>query len=122
MSKIYIATVVAIFITTSLATNLLVVGARGPVTPDLSSRMRAGSRRLSRRVKSFVDNWVAAMLSHRERQASAWALQYMSDRELKDIGIYRGRIGRVEGHAGQLSPVTARAAFSIAHPLEEGLQ
>lgn len=118
MSKVYAATVVAIFVTTSLATNLLVVGTRGPVAPGVPARMRSGSRRLNRRIKYFVDNWVAAMLSRRERQASAWALHYMSDRELKDIGVYRGKVGRDDGHAG----LTPRAAFSIVHPLEEGLQ
>jgi len=118
MSRIYAATVLAIFVTTSLATNLLVVGTRGPITLGLPARMRTGTRRLNRRVKYVVDNWVAAMLSRRERQASGWALHDMSDRELKDIGVYRGKIGREDADTGR----ARRAAFFIAHPLEEELQ
>src|SRR5262245_39640339 len=120
MSRVYAATVVAIFVTTSLATNLLVVGTRGPITLGFSARLRTSSRRLKRRMKHAVDGWVAATLARRERQASSWALQYMSDRELKDIGIYRGGVG--DGYVGQMSPACPRAAYSIAHPLEEGLQ
>jgi len=122
MSRVYAVTVVAIFITTSLATNLLVVGTRGPITSGFSARLRTNSRRLRRRMRRAVDGWVATTLARRERQASSWALQYMSDRELKDIGVYRGGPGCGDGYAGRISPACPRAAFSIAHPLEEGLQ
>ena len=122
MSRVYAATVVAIFISTSLATNLLVVGTRGPTTPGCAARRRTSSRRLRRRLRPAVDGWVAATLARRERQAWAWALQYMSDRELKDIGVYRGGVGCGDGYASHMSPASPRAAFSIAHPLEEGLQ
>lgn len=122
MTRIYAATVFAIFVTASLATNVLVVGARGPFAPGLSTRLRSASRRLGRRAKRVVDTWVAGMLSRRERQASAWALHYVSDRELRDIGLYRGRVCRGDGYAGHMSPADARAVFSMAYPLEEGMQ
>jgi uncharacterized protein YjiS (DUF1127 family) len=122
MTRIYAATVVAIFITTSLATNVLVVGARGPVAPGLSVRLRSILRRLNRRVRYLMDDWVAAMLSRRERQAVIWALPAMSDRELRDIGLYRVRLGRADGYAGHTAPADVRDVFSIAHPMEEGLQ
>jgi hypothetical protein len=122
MTRIYAATVVAIFITTSLATNVLVVGARGPVATGLPTRLRSRSRRLGRRVRRFVDSWVAAMIARREQQAAIWVIPAMSDRELKDIGLYRIRLGRAGGYAGRTSPAEARDVFSIAHPLEEGMQ
>jgi uncharacterized protein YjiS (DUF1127 family) len=109
MSRIYFATVVAAFVTTSLATNLLVVGTRGPVTSGLTTRLRSRSRsrRLSRRFGHFVNNQVAAMIARREQQATICALRHMSDRDLKDIGLYRGGrghfYGATDGDFGQLS-------------------
>jgi uncharacterized protein YjiS (DUF1127 family) len=126
MTRIYAATVVAIFITTSLATNVLVVGARGPVAPGLSTRLRSITRRLSRRVRYLMDGWVAAMLSRRERQAVTWAVTWalpaMSDRELRDIGLQRVRLGRGDGYAGHMCAADVRDVFSTAHPMEEGVQ
>jgi uncharacterized protein YjiS (DUF1127 family) len=129
MSKIYFATVVAIFVTTSLATNLLVVGTRGPATPGLCARLWSGSRRMGRRFKYSVDRWVAATLARRERQAASWALCYMTDRELKDIGLDRGGLGRGslgrdgldrdDGYAGRTPQPGTRMAFSVSHA-EEG--
>ena len=123
MTRIYAATVVGIFITTSLATNVLVVGARGPVAAGLSTRLRSTTRRLGRRAKRIVDAWVAAMLSRREQQASAWALLHVADRELRDIGLYRVSVSCGDLYAGaHISPADARTVFSIAYPLEEGVQ
>jgi len=95
MSRMYFATVVAVFVTTSLATNLLVVGTRGPVLPGPRGGLRGRTRRLRRRLKRAVDSWVAAVLAHRERQAAAYVVHHMSYRELKDIGLYPGSLGRV---------------------------
>ena len=122
MTRIYAATVVAIFITTSLATNVLVVGARGPVAAGLSTRLRSITRRLGRGAGYLVDSWVAAMLSRRERHAVTWAFPAMSDRELRDIGLQRVSLGRGDGYASHMWPADARDVFSIAHPLEEGVQ
>jgi uncharacterized protein YjiS (DUF1127 family) len=130
MTPIHAATAVAMFITTTLGANVLVVGARGPLTPRLSARLRSTTRRLGRRTKRFVDTWVAAMLSHSEQQASSWveswqqswSLPEMSDRDLRDIGLTRVRISRGDVYAGHMSPADARAVFSVAHPLEEGVQ
>jgi len=69
MSKAYLATVVAVFVTVSLATNLLVVTARGSAAPRLSARLRAGMNRLRRRLKHFIDERVAAMLARRAGRA-----------------------------------------------------
>jgi uncharacterized protein YjiS (DUF1127 family) len=121
MTRIYAATVVAIFVTTSLATNVLFVGTRGPASSNPSLRLRSASRRLNRRVRRLIDTWVAATIAHREQQAAAWALHHVSDRELRDIGLDRVRVGRGDGYAGHMSPADARDVFSIAHPLEEGM-
>ncbi len=94
MSKFYLATVAAVVVTTSLASNILVVGARGSVQPGFPKRMRSASRRWLRRFKHAVDAWVAAMIANRERQAAIYALHRLSDRELSDIGLDRNNIGQ----------------------------
>jgi len=55
--------------------------------------IRRGFARVLARVARLVNNGVAALIAHRERQASLFILRNLSDRELKDIGIYRGEIG-----------------------------
>jgi uncharacterized protein YjiS (DUF1127 family) len=92
MSKFYLATVAAVVVTTSLASNILVVGMGGSVRPDLSRRMRSGARRWFRRFKHVVDAWVADMIASRERQAAIYALDQLRDCKLRDIGLDRGGV------------------------------
>jgi uncharacterized protein YjiS (DUF1127 family) len=95
MSKSYFATIVAVFVTTSLATNLLMIGARGAGALGLPARLRFRPRRLSRRMRRFIDGCVGAMIAGRERQATRAVLRQLDDRELRDIGLYRDCVGNV---------------------------
>lgn len=63
------------------------------------SRYPPVTERYRTRVGSFlawlgglVDRMVAAAIARHERQAERVALRQFSDRELRDIGIYRGEI------------------------------
>jgi len=117
MNMVYTATVVAIFVTTSLATNLLVVGTRGPVTPGLPVRLRSSARRLGRRLRHFTNTRVAAMIQRRERLAARSLLCRMTDRELKDMGFYRGTVGLGDSYVARV--VGERVAYSVSHAEEE---
>ena len=97
MSKFYLATVAAVIVSTSLASNVLLVGTRGAEHPGLAVR------RWLRRFRRAIDAWVAAMIARRERQATLSALHRMSDRALTDIGLCRGRIGDFDRRAEQRS-------------------
>lgn len=44
------------------------------------------------RMRRQLINWLAAALACRERRAALFALRQWDDRELKDIGLYRGQI------------------------------
>jgi len=92
MNDLYLATIVAVVVTISIASHLFVAGTRGSATPGLLAALRSQGARIADRVKRAFDNWVAAMLARRERQAAMSALNRCSDRELKDIGLYRGDI------------------------------
>ena len=43
-------------------------------------------------LKQLINSWVAAIIAHRERQVAMVTLSYLSDRELKDMGLCRGHI------------------------------
>lgn len=116
MSRMYFATVVAVFVTTSLATNLLSAGTRGPVLPGMIARLRCRSQRLGRRLKRAIDTWVASMLARRERQAAVCAMHHLGDRDLKDIGLYRGSLGHVARPGGR------RAALPVPPPRDRRLR
>lgn len=45
------------------------------------------------RLSRLVNRVIAAAIAHRERQANLVVLRRFSDRDLKDIGIYRCEIG-----------------------------
>jgi hypothetical protein len=94
MSRTYFATVIAVFVTTSLATNLLLIGARGPVALGIPARLRF-RRRLSRRIRRFLDTGVDAMIARQERRATEIALRHLDDRALQDIGLYRDNAGNI---------------------------
>jgi hypothetical protein len=98
MSKFYLATVAAVAVTASLASNILVVGPHGPAHPGLSARARMLARRWLRRFKHLVDTWVAAMIARRERQAALYPVHSMIDGELGDIGLSRASIDQIEGY------------------------
>jgi uncharacterized protein YjiS (DUF1127 family) len=115
MRAIHLATIVAAFASTSLASRLLAIRLLGPSAAG--SDLAARSRRIASRLKSFVDGRIAAMLAHRERQAAMFSLRRMSDRELKDIGLHRGlvdEVGRRPGmearHGGGGRPTSADVA------------
>lgn len=50
------------------------------------------------KIRRALNACVAAHLAFHERRSTAWALRRMSERELKDIGVYRGQS---LGHPGE---------------------
>lgn len=92
MSKFHLATIIAIVITTSIASHLLAVGMSRSTRPDFLTGLRSGMRRLGRRFRNGFDDRIAAMLARRERQAAVFSLHHPNDRELKDIGPHRNYI------------------------------
>jgi len=103
MSGFYLATLVVVVVTTSLASNLLATATLGPARTDALVRLRLGLRRSPRHLKRLVDAWVAGMLARRERQAAICALHQMDDRALRDIGLWRGRIDAALGGSQRAS-------------------
>ena len=58
-----------------------------------TSYVREMVRSIGRWLFSLVNGWVAAIIAHREYQASLAVLRSLSDRELRDMGIQRDQIG-----------------------------
>jgi uncharacterized protein YjiS (DUF1127 family) len=55
--------------------------------------IRRGAAVFLARFGRLINRWIAAVIAHRERQAAFFALRDLSDRDLRDIGIYRNDIG-----------------------------
>jgi uncharacterized protein YjiS (DUF1127 family) len=60
-----------------------------PHAPAIRRGFELRLARLGRR----IDRWVAAWVVGRARQVALWELARLSDRELKDIGLYRCQLG-----------------------------
>jgi uncharacterized protein YjiS (DUF1127 family) len=63
---------------------------------DFSTAPAATRRMVRVLVREFarlIKNSIAAVIAQRERQATLTILRKLSDRELKDIGLYRNEIG-----------------------------
>lgn len=72
MNRFYWATVIAVFVTVYLATDLMLAGMSGGAASSLAVRARL--RRLGRRLKHAADLGVAAMLARRERHVTLYTL------------------------------------------------
>jgi len=73
MSSFYLATVVAVVITVSIASHLLVTRALGPTAPGLLAGIGLRIARLVGAAGNLFNDWVAAMLARRERQVISHA-------------------------------------------------
>ena len=91
MKQLYLTTAAAIVVTTSLASNLLWAKTSGPGADGVRIRLRSAFGGL----RELVDVSVAAAIARCERQAAVFKLDDLSDRDLRDIGLYRDRLGLV---------------------------
>jgi uncharacterized protein YjiS (DUF1127 family) len=92
MKRVYLATVIAVIIASSIAYQLLTAGSVGSATPGLLVSLRSGMRATLNRLKRLIAYRIAAALARRQRRAAISELRHMTDRELMDIGVYRGDI------------------------------
>jgi uncharacterized protein YjiS (DUF1127 family) len=114
MTRVYFATIIAILITTSIASHVLAVGALGPSAPGFLAGLRSAACGVFSGLGSFVGDCIAAMRAHRERREAIAALRALSDRELKDIGLYRSSIGPALFECEWQARVSDRASASHA--------
>jgi uncharacterized protein YjiS (DUF1127 family) len=82
-----------------------------PIAPQRSAR------NFARGIVGLVNNFVAAVIAQRERQANLTILRTLSDRELRDMGLARSQIagGLVEAakeRAGLQRLLTERTPFN----------
>jgi hypothetical protein len=74
MNRFYYATVIAVFVTVYIGTDLLLAAVSGRPASSFSARLAVRLRRLGRRLKHAVDLGVAATLARRERHVTLYAL------------------------------------------------
>lgn len=59
----------------------------------IPTAIRGAIRVFLTRLANLINDWVAAVIAHREHHANLVVLRSLSDRELRDIGLARGQIG-----------------------------
>jgi uncharacterized protein YjiS (DUF1127 family) len=96
MKRICMATVIATIITNSIASHVLAAGILGAATPAFLN-LRSGACEYFSRLRVLFSGWIAAARAHRERRAAIFELSSLTDRELKDIGLYRSTIAHAPG-------------------------
>jgi hypothetical protein len=74
MNRFYYATVIAVFVTVYIGTDLLLAAMSGRPASSFSIWLGGRMRRLGRRLKHAVDLGVASMLARRERHVTLYAL------------------------------------------------
>ena len=92
MTQFYVATIIAAVATILLAARVLMLRGSRSAMPRILARAQFDLEWILRGARDFVDDWIAATIASRERKAAIFALQRLSDRELKDMGLDRGRI------------------------------
>ena len=76
-----------------------------------SLTIQRSTRLFTRSIFRIVNNFVAAIVAQRERQANLIILRSLSDRDLKDIGLCRNQIG------GDLTEANATFLDGTGHPV-----
>jgi hypothetical protein len=87
MKRFYLITIIAVIVTTSIATHLLAVGALGPTTPIAS--LPPFARDVLDWLRRRFDRCIEAGSARRGRRATIVALCYLDERMLRDIGLHR---------------------------------
>jgi uncharacterized protein YjiS (DUF1127 family) len=113
MKRVYLATVIAVIIASSIAYQLLMAGSVGSATPGLLVSLRSGMRATLNRLKRLIAYRIAVALARRQRRAAIFELRHMTDRELMDIGVYRGDIP----YDSLFSERDRKIEFAIRHRL-----
>jgi uncharacterized protein YjiS (DUF1127 family) len=93
MKRFYLATMIAIVVTTSIASHLYAVGVAGSTASGNVPARRSRTAELLSWLKHCFDRSVAAAQARYERRETMLALRHVDDRLLKDIGVYRNGIG-----------------------------
>jgi uncharacterized protein YjiS (DUF1127 family) len=89
MKRFYLATMIAIVVTTSIASHLYAVGGLGSTTSGSVPSRRSRAAELLHRLKRYLDGSIAVARAYREHRATLLALRHVDDRLLKDIGVFR---------------------------------
>jgi uncharacterized protein YjiS (DUF1127 family) len=81
------------------------------ITDTTPIAVQTSTRRFARVIARLVNNFVAAIIAQRERQANLAILRALSDRELRDIGLARSQIaGDLAGAAKERARLQRRLA------------
>ena len=67
-----------------------------------SGAIRASLRSCRTWLARLINGGIATVIAHREHQANLFVLRQFSDKELKDIGLYRNQLGQGLSEAAKI--------------------
>jgi uncharacterized protein YjiS (DUF1127 family) len=62
----------------------------GPSNATVASAIRRKARFVLKHMGHLLNRWIATAIAKRARQEDITFLHHLNDRELRDIGLYRG--------------------------------
>jgi hypothetical protein len=118
MTSVYLTTVIAVIVITSLASNLLWVMAFGKAASGFPGRLRSALGGPFRGLCRLVDGWIAGLMARCVRYVSRSGLGDPNHRGLGDIGRQRRRFRPVrrerDRHVGTGRPLSQLRARTAA--------
>ena len=85
MYRSYVATVIAAVVTILLASRVLMFRAARSAAPGLAARLRFDLEWILRGAKNCIDDWIAASIARRARNAVAAMLHDLGDGKQRDL-------------------------------------
>ena len=110
MNRFYAATMIAVVVTTLLASRVIVLRASRSAGPGLLARLRFDLEWFLRGARGCVDDWIAASIARRERDTVSPLLHDRTEGELGDMHLDRGCIDGCCSRQDCLARMTDRSA------------
>ena len=110
MNRFYAATMIGVVVTTLLASRVIVLRASRSASPGLLAKLRFDLDWFLRGAKGRVDDWIAASIARRERDAVIAMVDHRHERELNDMHPGHGCIDACCSRHDCLARMTDRSA------------
>jgi hypothetical protein len=92
MNRFYAATIIAAAVTILLALRVLVLRRSRSAIPRMLARLKFDFEWCLRDARNCVDDWIAANIANREREAVISMRRDFSDCEPGEVGLERGGV------------------------------
>jgi hypothetical protein len=118
MNRSHVATMIGVVVTALLASRIIALRAPRSASPGLLARLRFDIEWYLRGARSCIDDWIAASITRRERDAVIPTPHDRSERELSDMHLDCDCIDGCCSQQDCLARMTDRSV--VRAPVENG--